>query len=109
MVLTLPSDHRFREGASSVDLLVERSSAATDELIEDMPVLVADSDEPYRCHLPLASSCQRSRCVEDGPLRSKTSVPLDDRLESSSSTVGGWAIFTALATDPTGSWAWDVI
>jgi len=84
-----PSDMRFLEGMSCICLIGASvlSSAAVEEQMEDMPVLVADSDEPCRRHVPSASTCHvppRAEASEE--LRSRESMPVDDRFDSSSST-----------------------
>ena len=81
-----PSDMRFL-GATAIEVSSDiLSSAATDEHIEVIPVLVADSEEPYRCQTPSVLSCHFPFCdVELADIGSNESVPADDMLESSSS------------------------
>ena len=50
--LTVPSSLRFLEGESGADLSSAMGSAAIDDRIDDIPVLVADSD---RRHVPTAA------------------------------------------------------
>jgi hypothetical protein len=81
-----PSDIRFLDGLVSRMLSIPLSSAATDEQTEETPVLVADSEEPYR-QLPLMSTFHFPAFEPElAELRSNNSVPDEDWLESSSST-----------------------
>lgn len=59
-VLRVPSDLRFRGGVERTTGSTAISSAATDEQREDRPVLLAGSEESYRRHLLLISSCHFS-------------------------------------------------
>ena len=52
MIFRDPSSIRLREGEETVTLSLDESSAPTDEAIEDIAVLVADSSDPYLDHLP---------------------------------------------------------
>ena len=84
--LTVPSDIRFLEGERTAFCSFGMSSAVVDEHMEDMAVLVADSNELYRLQSPLASTSQASFCgFDSGLFRSKRSLPVDERLDSSSS------------------------
>jgi hypothetical protein len=83
-----PSDIRFLEGLARSNLSVVLSSAPTGEQTEETPVLVAESEEPYR-QFPFVSIFQLPFLeAELAELRSNNSVPDEDWLESSSSTRG---------------------
>jgi len=56
--LTVPSDMRFFEGERTMFCSFCESSAAVEEHMEDIAVLVADSNELYRRQSPLASTSQ---------------------------------------------------
>lgn len=64
-------------------------SIETDELTEDMPVLVAESDDPYR-HLPLASTFHAVLTLMLLPaLATDRSLLDEESIDSSSSTTAG--------------------
>jgi hypothetical protein len=56
--LTVPSDMRFLEGERTIFCSFCESSATVEEHMEDIAVLVADSNEPYRRQSPLTSTSQ---------------------------------------------------
>jgi hypothetical protein len=84
---SVPSDIRFLIGVAVIVRSFLISSAGVDEHIEDMPVLVADSEEPYRCQSPCTSTPHEPLTVlVDDDMRSKMSLPVEDRLDESSSS-----------------------
>src|SRR6201999_2222984 len=82
----IPSDMRFLDEFISCDSSNFLSSAAMDEQTDDIAVLVAESEEPYR-QVPLISTCHFP-CLVVGlvELRSDRPLPGDEWFDSSSTT-----------------------
>lgn len=78
--------------------------------MEDIAVLVADSNELYRLQSPLVSTSQVPLWLFDGCLfRSNRSLPVDDKLDSSSSMRMGLGVSLSIAAVSTAGATPDVI